>query len=106
MIQIILSVSFVLIVSCYIRFYLNPQNQIKLLKSQFEKHGYRVCLFPYVPYASSLFRKLKSDESIYGDCFWTFKEQLQSYDLIIANFLTRPHIITLNPDLIREVFNR
>ena len=64
----------------------------------FEEKGYRVKLWPFKPMGVATLSIVFGD-SHNGDAFATYKKVYPHYDVAIGNYLHRPLIQFLTPDL-------
>ena len=104
MLYLLVLLLIVLAVSSYF-FYIKPIKMMKAYRQAFEKAGYRVYSFSYNPLAFQGIKTFFDDYEKYGDCYKTYKNEMQNKDVLITNIGTKPFRRFLHPDLIKEMCN-
>lgn len=97
---------FLLILALIAAFYFNcfflPARSMKRSKELYEKLGYKVYMYDFLPLNAGIMVQRKRDIEEHNDALYTVKKKWCKADIVIWNLLNKPIIEFVHPSLIKE----
>ena len=97
---IVLLTAVTILYTCFIK----PRKDIDNYRRKLEAKGFRVHVWPYVPFKLSTI-KLLLESARQGDALKPYKQVFPHYDVAIGNYFNKPLIQFLSPQF-REEFGK
>jgi len=82
-----------------------PRKELARYAKLFKTHGYKVIEMPFKPYSAPFFIQFVEDKDKHSDPIYTHRHIYPTNDIILSNLLTKPEIIIMNAQMIREVMS-
>jgi hypothetical protein len=105
MFWIIILVSLVaLIAVTFYKFIYKPKTLLKRYLREFSEKGYKVLNLNFMPFDTAIREITFSSVDKYQDCHHLLKSEWSKYDVVLCNFIDRPYIQIVNPDLAKQFY--
>lgn len=102
MIYLWLTLSLLLLFLAYF-FYFKPKKLCKHYAKLLRERGYKVYEFPFMPFNCPFISQFQKNQIEKKDPLYSFKYEMQGYDVVVSNSLYHPQLIFLNLKLGREI---
>jgi len=71
----------------------------------FRQKGYKVIEKPCQPFSTPFYNELFQDSKNHEDPLFSHKHKYPGVDVVLANMLTKPSIVFMNAEIIKEMMS-